>query len=242
MKGNVVPPKTTSGSYRNRLLRALSADDLASLQPHLQTVSLERSKTLERANKKIEYLYFPSSGMASVVGGSASANKDVEIGITGYEGVTGLPVIYGDDRSPHETFMQISGEANRISAGKFRAAINASRTLQQLLLKYAQYFMIQTAHTAVANARGRLEQRLARWLLMAQDRAQSDNLPLTQEFLSLMLAVRRPGVTEAVHELTRKRLIAHQRGNLIIQDRDGLIETAAGFYGTPEREYERHMA
>jgi CRP-like cAMP-binding protein len=234
-----MPRKSAPATYHNRLLRAFSADDLASVQPHLQSVSLERGKTLERANKKIEYLYFPTSGMASVIGGSATADKDVEIGIMGYEGVTGLPVIYGDDRSPHETFVQIAGEANRISAARFRTAIDASSTLQQLLLKYAQCFMIQTAHTAVANARGHLEQRLARWLLMAQDRTESDSIPLTHEFLSLMLAVRRPGVTEAVHELTRKGLIAHRKGNLIVRDRHGLIESAGGLYGTPEREYER---
>ena len=234
-----MPPKASSATYHNRLLRAFSADDLVSVEPHLQSVSLERGRTLERANKKIEHLYFPTSGMASVIGGSATADKDVEIGITGYEGVTGLPVIYGDDRSPHETFVQIAGEANRISAVRFRAALDASRSLQQLLLKYAQFFMIQTAHTAVANARGHLEQRLSRWLLMAHDRTESDSIPLTHEFLSLMLAVRRPGVTEAVHELTRKGLIAHRKGNLIVRDREGLIESAGGLYGTPEREYER---
>jgi CRP-like cAMP-binding protein len=232
-------PKSAVSAYRNRLLSALSADDLATLRPHLESVSLERGKTLERPNKRIEFVYFPETATASVIGGATVPDKNVEIGTIGWEGMTGLPLIYGNHRSPHETFIQIPGEATRIAASELRLAMDQSRTLRPLFLKYAQAFSIQTAHTAVANGQGALAQRLARWILMTQDRVEGEDLPLTHEFLSLMLAVRRPGVTEAVNELTRKGLITHERGIIAVRDREGLIESAGGFYGIPEAEYER---
>jgi CRP-like cAMP-binding protein len=232
-------PKLDSNKKRNRLLNALGKDDAAALRPHLESFELVRGKTLESPNKKIEYVYFPNNGMASVVGRGTKPDKDVEVGIVGFEGMTGLPVIFGNHRSPHHTFIQIAGDASRIPAVKLRSVIDERRTLQQFLLKYAQAFMIQTTHTAIANARGSLEQRLARWMVMAQDRTTTENIPLTHEFLSLMLAVRRPGVTEAVNELVRKGLIKHERGVLVVNDRDGLIECANGLYGVPELEYKR---
>ena len=117
--------------------------------------------------------------------------------------------------------------------------MNASATLQALLLKYAHVFAIQTAHTAISNARARLGERLARWLLMAHDRVKSDLLPLTHEFLALMLGVRRAGVTEALHLLEGKALIRPARGAITVLDRKGLERTAGTFYGVPETEFRR---
>ena len=113
----------------------------------------------------------------------------------------------GGDQSPHSTYVQVAGEGQRITASALRKAMNASRTLQSLLLKFVQVFMVQTAHTAIANARAPIDQRLARWILMAHDRTSDNTLPLTHEFLSLMLGVRRAGVTEALHSLKRRKLI-----------------------------------
>jgi CRP-like cAMP-binding protein len=227
-------------AYRNRLLSMLNADDLTALQGDLEPLVLQPRKTLEHRDRAVERVYFPESGMVSVVGRSATTpDLDVEIGIVGYEGMTGLPGILGNDRSPSQSIVQIAGEANSIPAVKLRNLVEKRQTLQKTFLKYAHAFMIQTMHTAIANARGTLEQRMARWLLMAQDRAKATTLPLTHEFLALMLAVRRPGVTEAVNEFTRKGLIAHERGAVVIIDRRGLMEIAGGLYGTPEAEYER---
>jgi CRP-like cAMP-binding protein len=232
--------KRGNAAYRNRLLSILSPDDLAALRGDLEPVVLEPRKTLEHQDRGIERVYFPESGMVSVVGRSATTpDLDVEIGIIGSEGMTGLPIILGNGRSPSQSLVQIAVEANSIAAVKLRNVIEKRPTLQKTFLKYAHAFMIQTMHTAIANARGTLEQRLARWLLMAQDRANATTLPLTHEFLALMLAVRRPGVTEAVNEFTRKGLIAHERGAVVIIDRRGLMEIAGGLYGTPEAEYER---
>jgi CRP-like cAMP-binding protein len=117
--------------------------------------------------------------------------------------------------------------------------MDESRTLHGLFLKYVQVFMAQTAHTAIANARAKLPERLARWLLMAHDRVPGDSLPLTHEFLSLMLAVRRAGVTEAVHDLESRELIGASRGEIVVHDRKGLEKVAGPFYGVPETEYRR---
>jgi CRP-like cAMP-binding protein len=111
-----------------------------------------------------------------------------------------------------------------------------SPSLRISFLHFAQAFMVQTAHTAVANARGKLEERLARWLLMAHDRVDGDELPLTHEFLALMLGTRRPGVTVAFRLLEQKGLVSTKRALIVIDDRAGLIELAAEFYGVPEAE------
>jgi len=231
-------PRKPSPKFRNRILAALQAADRKALHPHLEPVALERSKHLETANKAIENVYFPERGIASVVG-TGKAKREVEIGIIGCEGMTGVAVILGDHRSPHQTFVQVPGDGHRLSSATLRKAMTNSATLQSLLLKYVQAFMLQGTNTAVANARGTVYERLARWVLMAQDRTDGDGIPLTHEFLSIMLAVRRPGVTEAVHELARKGLITHNRGIIKVSDREGLIECANGFYGTPESEYAR---
>jgi CRP-like cAMP-binding protein len=235
-------PRKPQSKFRNRLLAALAKDDLALLElPQAPTV-LERGKTLESANRKIEAVYFPEHGVVSVVGGAGANGREVEVGIIGREGVTGLPVILGDHRSPNQTFVQIPGDGYRVSVAALRSALGSSPILHRLLLKYVQAFMIQTAHTAIANGRGTLEQRLARWILMAQDRSDGKELPLTHEFLSLMLAVRRPGVTETLHRLADQGLIRHDRGVVTVLDREGLLEAANGLYGVPESEYERLFA
>jgi CRP-like cAMP-binding protein len=116
---------------------------------------------------------------------------------------------------------------------------NASQTLHSLLLKFVQVFMVQTAHTAIANARAHIDQRLARWILMARDRTGENTLPLTHEFLSLMLGVRRAGVTEALQSLKRQKLIENNRNKIVMRNRKGIERMAGAAYGTSEKEYRR---
>jgi hypothetical protein len=137
------------------------------------------------------------------------------------------------DRVPHETYMQIAGHGQRIKADYLREAIATSNSLHQLLLAYVFSFMTQTTQTALANGRSKIEERLARWLLMARDRVDSDELPLTHEFLAIMLGVRRSGVTVALQELERKGLIAHRRSVITIGDREGLEHSSNGTYSPP---------
>ena len=157
----------------------------------------------------------------------------------GREGMTGLAIVLGTDRTPNETYVQNAGAGHRMPATSLRTAIAQSASLQQLLLLYAHTFMIQATHTAKANARNTLEERLARWLLMAHDRLENDDLVITHEFLSIMLGVRRPGVTIAISLLEKRGLLASHRGVITIYDRAGLRQTANGAYGASELEYKR---
>jgi len=193
-------------------------------------------KDIERPNRRIEAIYFPESGIVSVV--AVQKKTQVEVGLIGGEG-TGLPIVLGDDRTPHSTYVQVAGAGQCIPARDLANVLGASRSLRELLLKYVQAFRVQTTHTAVCNARSRLDQRLARWLLMAHDRLDTNLLPLTHEFLSLMLGVRRAGVTEALHMFKTRRLIANDRSQITVRDRKGLERIAGQAYGIPEAEYWR---
>ena len=225
-------PKT-SVSNKNRILSRLSAADKALLQPDLEPVDLALRQVLEVPNRPITHSYFISYGLASII--AKNSHKRLEVGLIGCEGYTGLPIVLGNDRSPHETFMQMPGEGMRIPATKLREAISHSPSLQRALLRFAHEFMNQTVNTALSNGTATLEERLARWLLMANDRLAGDEIPLTHEFLSLMLGVRRAGVTVALHYLENRGLINLARKQIVITDRDGLKAAANGTYNQPER-------
>ena len=216
----------SSSPPRNQLLAAMSATDLALLRPHLQPVALELLKDLERPNRRIETVYFMEAGIASVVAVQPDKTR-IEIGLIGREGMSGTVVVLGGDQSPHSTYMQVAGEGQRIAAKDLHKAMDASVPLRNLLLKFVQVFMVQTAHTAIANARAHIDKRLARWILMAHDRTRDNTLPLTHEFLALMLGVRRAGVTEALQSLKRQKLIDTGRNQIVVRNRKGL-EQAAG--------------
>jgi CRP-like cAMP-binding protein len=227
-----------SSQSRNQLLAAMSAADFASLQPHLKPVAMALLKDMEQPNQRIETVYFMETGIASVVAVQSDETR-VEVGLIGREGMSGMAVVLGGNQSPHATYIQVAGEGQRITAKELRKAMDASRTLHSLLLKFAQVFMAQTAHTAIANARAHIDQRLARWILMAHDRTGANTLPLTHEFLSLMLGVRRAGVTEALQSLKRQKLIENGRNKIVIRNRRGIERMAGAAYGTPEKEYRR---
>ena len=225
-------------SSENRLLASLSTDDFDLLGRRLEPATLGLRKYLERPNRQIDAVYFPEEGFASVVA-VQSNGKQVEVGLIGREGMTGLPIVLGNHRSPHATYIQAPGKGKCIAATELRKATQASPTLRDSLLKFVQAFGVQTTHTAICNAQSRLDVRLARWLLMAHDRIGADALPLTHEFLSLMLAVRRPGVTEALHALRERGLISYGRGQITVRNRKGLQRAAGEAYGVPEAEYRR---
>jgi CRP-like cAMP-binding protein len=223
----------TSRSSKNRILSGLSAADRALLKPDLEPVDLALRQVLEVPDKPIPHTYFIEYGLASMV--ATNKHKRLEVGLIGCEGFTGIPIVLGNDRSPNETFMQVAGNGIRIPADKLRAAITKSRSLQSALLGFAHTFMNQTASTALSNGTATLEERLARWLLMANDRLRGDEVPLTHEFLSLMLGVRRAGVTVALHYLEQRGLIRLSRKQIVITDRNGLRAAANGTYHHPEK-------
>jgi CRP-like cAMP-binding protein len=219
-------------------LAALSPTDLELLQPHLNFIVVAVRHEIERPNRRIDAVYFMDAGIASVVAVQAD-DTQVEVGLVGPEGMTGTAVVLGGDQSPHSTYIQVSGEAQWLKADELRKAMRASVSLHTLLLKYVQVFMAQTTHTAIANARAHIDRRLARWLLMAHDRTGNKTLPLTHEFLALMLGVRRPGVTEALHSLKRQKLIETGRNQIVVLSRNGIEKLAGHSYGVPENEYRR---
>jgi len=184
---------------------------------------------LETGNSRIENAYFIDSGFASVVGDGAG-RRSVEVGMIGREGMTGLAVVLGHDRPAHETYIQVAGGGHRISVAKLRWAIDESVTLHRSLLRCAYGFLKQTMQTALANARNKNEERLARWLLMADDRVGGGELPLTHRFLAIMLGVQRPGLTLALQALEREGLIKAGRRAITISDRRGLVKFSNGAY------------
>src|SRR5215210_1181140 len=178
-------------SYTNLILSHLSQADLQLLEPHLEPANLPLHKVMERKGKPIKAIYFPESGFASVVANGGSKHP-IEVGLIGREGMTGMPIVLGGDRNENETFMQAAGSGHCIRANDLRKAIDSSVSLHRSLLRYAHAFLNQATRTAVSNGRSKIEERLARWLLMAADRLDNGELPLTHEFLAMMLAVRRP--------------------------------------------------
>ncbi|MDX2204155.1 MAG: Crp/Fnr family transcriptional regulator [Hyphomicrobiaceae bacterium] len=230
---------TATKSLRNRILNAMSDSDFALLQPHLDSTPLRFRQRLQSANRSITDVHFIEDGIASVVAVGAGERRQTEIAIVGYEGMTGVPVLLGADRSPCEVFIQVEGYGHSIAAEKLRAAFQQSRSLRDLLLRYTHSQWVQASFTALANARGSISERLARWLLMARDRLECDRMALTHEYLALMLGVRRAGVTAALHKFEQKALVTTARRSVTIIDRVGLEQIANGLYGAPEAEYER---
>jgi len=229
----------TMARQHNRILSALSNKDLAILQPHLHPVPLKLRERLQSANRRVTDVYFLESGLGSVVAIGRGDRRQAEVAVIGREGMTGLPVVHGVDRSPCDVFMQIEGQGQRISADNLRTCMDKSITLFRTLLRFAHVFAVQSSYTALANSQGKLEERLARWLLMAHDRIEGDQLLLTHEFLALMLGTRRAGVTTAIGHYEEKGLIETARGAITLLDRQGLEECAKGLYGEPEAEFER---
>jgi CRP-like cAMP-binding protein len=223
----------------NHVLSSLMPDDLALIQRHLEPVEFELRQSIEGRNKPIEFAYFPEAGIISIVALGGSPDVEVEVGIIGPDSMTAQPVILGADRSANSTFVQVAGRGQRISTVHLREAMRSSATLHQSLMLVVQAFIMQASQTALANGRGKLDERLARWLLMAHDRLGDPNLALTHEFLGIMLGVRRPGVTVALQTLQRGGFIATERRLIVVKDREGLERLASRVYGVAESEQTR---
>lgn len=224
----------------NTLLRALSADDLGLLKPYLTRVDLPRRQILVKPNKPVEQVYFPEGGVVSIVS-VMERSGPVEVGIFGREGVSAPCLLLGTDRSPHETFVQVNGStALRMDTDRYLAAIQQSESLRTILLRYVQTLLVQTTQSMATNATQRVDARLARWLLMCHDRIDGDEIALTHEFMGMMIAAERRGVTVTLHILQGVGMIRSDRGRVIILDRDKLEDLAGDSYGVPEAEY-RHL-
>src|SRR5262245_46080001 len=179
----------------NRILASLAEEDFGLVHPHLQPTALRFRQCVEPANRSIETIYFPYSGIISIVAMTPNRQSQSEVGLVGCEGMTGLPIVLGAEPPRWNGFVQVPGEGVCLSADILRDLLRTNFSLRSQMLRYAHVFLLQAIHAALANAEARLDQRLARWLLMAQDRSSGDSLRLTHDFLARMLGTRRAGVT-----------------------------------------------
>ena len=223
---------------RNRLLAALPPEDLARLRPQLERVELAFRQVLHAPEEPVTAVYFPETGYCSRLAPMEDGDS-AEVGLIGPEGMVGLAVLHGGDRDGFELMVQVPGTALRMGAGAFCEALDGVPALRALLLRYALAHFEQVARTAACNGRHHTDQRLARWLLMAHDRAKDDEFPMTHEFLAMMLGVRRAGITIAAGQLQKAGFIRYERGCIEVTDRPGLESVACECYGIVRRAQDR---
>jgi CRP-like cAMP-binding protein len=222
----------------NRLLSLLSDDDYERLRPHLSPVVFDYRKSLYEASRPIEQVYFPVDGVASLVLTTAEGSS-AEVGTIGSEGMVGLPVCLGDRGAPSSVYVQVPGTALEMDARLFRGELDRSPTLNLIMLRYAHAFFNQVAQSAACAHLHRVEQRCCRWLLMTRDRMPSGDFLLTQEFLGMMLGVRRTTVTDVMGALQKAGLIRYRRGHVTILDHEALRQRACECYEISKLEFDR---
>ena len=213
----------------NSILRALSRKDGQRLVVHNKQVNLKYGDILSEPGKKLHYVYFPNSGIISLLT-PVAGHASVEVGLVGREGMAGMALFLGVGVSPVRMLVQGAGTAMQIEAVAFGQELKRNPLLRDALNRYLYEFMVQVGQTTGCNRFHQIGERLARWLLMTHDRIDSDEFLLTQEFLAHMLGVRRAGVTLAARDLQKKKLIRYSRGNLTIINRKGLERAACGCY------------
>jgi CRP-like cAMP-binding protein len=213
----------------NIVLLSISDSDYSSLRPHLEYVSLPNHLVLHEAGGKLEFAYFPNRGLISLVV-VMKDGKTAEAGIVGREGFTGTLAAVGLTRSPFRAVVQITGNGLRVEVGALQNSLESASHLQFILGRYAAIRGMQVAQTAACNRLHDIGQRLARWLLMTQDRVDSGSLPITHDFLATMLGTDRPTVSLAAGVLQKKKLIEYTRGAVKIVNRKKLEDSACECY------------
>ncbi len=224
--------------HKNLLLASLPSCAIKQLAPHLVPVDLPVNRTLHSPGRIVNTVYFLEDGICSIVV-TLSSGATVEVGKIGREGFVGIPAILGTGRSANRFFMSIPGYGYCIKSKILLLQSEASSQLRNCLLRSIQSLSIQIAQTAACNRVHDLPQRLARWLLMCDDRIQGNRAPITQEFLAMMLGTRPSSISLAASVLQKGGLIAYSRGQMMIQDRAGLEQAACECYQVVKDEYFR---
>jgi CRP-like cAMP-binding protein len=224
----------TDRRVRNRILLSIPDHEFAAIRPHLESVELASHQVLHEAHEAVEYTYFPNEGLLSLVVVMAGG-KTVEAGIVGKEGLVGIPAIAGLSRSPLREIVQITGDGVRMSVGTLRELLAGAPQFRRELERFSVVLSLQIGQTAGCNRLHDVEQRLARWLLMAQDRVSSGSLPITHDFLATMLGTDRPSVSLAAGILQKAEVIEYSRGSVKILNRAGLERAACECYGVIQR-------
>jgi CRP-like cAMP-binding protein len=224
----------------NRLLAALAVDEYQRLLPSLELVTLSLGELVRESRGHQEYAYFPATCIVSFLY-TMDEGSTVEVGLTGNEGVVGVALFLGGATSPYRAIVQIAGAAFRMRSNVLQREFSRSSAFQFLLLRYTQALITQISQTAACNRLHSLEKRLCRWLLLCHDRVPSDEILMTQEYISNMLGGRRESVTVAAGHLQDAGLIQYSRGHIRILDRKGMEEFACECYRVEKGEVDRLM-
>jgi CRP-like cAMP-binding protein len=222
-------PTTTHYSGNNRLLATLPPNDFTRFFSGLEPISLSLRQIVQDAGRPIEHVYFMEEGVASVLT-IMTDGSSIEVGMIGNEGMVGVSALLGNVPS-QQVIVQIPGKALWMSLAQCKRAFDESEAVRSVMLGSAGALLRLSSQTAACNRLHSIEQRCARWLLMAHDRIKTDTMPMTQEFLSTMLGVRRAGVTTTAGELQRSGLISYHQGEITIRDREGLEALACECFG-----------
>lgn len=215
----------------NKLLSRLPAEERERLAPYLKTVDLDFRQQLVEFNYPIQHVYFLETAVTSTIV-STPHGETLEVGIMGAEGFVGLSLLYGVERSNGTVVVQVPGQALRMTSADFLKHVKAKGgPCLDLLLRYANFFQVMVQQHAACNAAHRIEERMCRWILLTQDRTGNNGLALTQEYLSLMLGVRRATVSTIAHQLKEAGIINYKRGKIVVTDRDRLEDCSCECYG-----------
>ncbi len=224
----------------NAILNSLPQPVFDQLLPKLQPVELKIGTVLYQPDTNIDHVYFPTAGIISLLAAFEDGST-VEAGVIGNEGFLGMPVALGGETTPHQAVVQVPGQAMRITARDLKTQAHNDGALFEGMLLYTNVMFTQVAQTAACNRVHMLDQRLARWLLLTHDRVDGDEFPLTQEFISTMLGVRRAGVSVAANELRQAGVIAYRRGFVTVANRQGLEERSCECYQVVRDAYDRYL-
>jgi len=227
-----------SDLHVNHLLSAIPRQEWEALAPHLELVRLRAGELLTGAGQRIVHVYFPTTGVVSLLS-LLEDGATVEFAAVGSEGLVGIPVVTGGDTMPCRVEVRSPGFAYRLPARVLRGELERLHVLQRVTLLYVQAVLTQIAQTAACNRHHSLNKQLCRWLLLALDRVDSNELVITQQVIANMLGVRREGVTEAAGKLEDLGLIHHSRGHITVLDRGGLERHACECYKLVKGEYDR---
>jgi CRP-like cAMP-binding protein len=223
---------------QNHLLCTLSPEELKRLLPHLEPIDFSLSEVIYESGERPDYVYFPTTAIVSLLY-TTQDGATVEMGLAGNDGMIGVAIFLGGDTTPSRAVVQIAGSALRISAQLLLEEFSRGGLFQRLLLRYTQALITQISQTAVCNRLHPMEQRLCRRLLSSHDRVNSDELPMTQEFISNILGGRRESVTVAARRLQDAGLIQYARGRIRILNRSGLEAITCECYQTVKNEFDR---
>lgn len=227
-------PRTPNENY---ILTHLPREDYERIQSHLEPVELHLGQVVQAVGEIMEYVFFPHNSMISLISHTA-AGESVEVGIVGFEGMANISSVLRVERAPHEAMVQIADGGMRMRVSALREEFARGGALQDMLLRYTQGLLLQTSQVAACNRLHSISERLSRWLLMSYDRCACGDLPLTQEFLALMLGVRRAGVTEAALVLQAEGYISYRRGHIQLLDKEGLEDYTCDCYAVIKTEFD----